>query len=339
MPSFRLISDYNGGRLARAALAVESSMGSVRPVFITLTVLGLIGAGAAFADSTQDRLDRVERELNQLQRQVYRGEVSTAPTPAAPEPGGTQALDSQIRMDQIEAQMRTLTGQLEEIQYNVGQLSTRLEKMQSDNELRFQQLETAAPSPAAAGSPAARKPPASAPALPASVPGRGAGDMDQPASGPGILVAPGDRPPPAAAVTPAEPAGGGLPSGTAQEQYNFAFGLLRQAEYKDAELAFKAFLQKHPSDPLAANAQYWLGETYFVRNDFAAASAAFAEGYQKFPQGAKAPDDLMKLGISLGNQGRKQDACFAFARLERDFPSVGTSAKERLTSEKKRYGC
>jgi tol-pal system protein YbgF len=166
--------------------------------------------------------------------------------------------------------------------------------------------------------------------------------MDEAPSTGGTLAAPGDEPPDSSDRSlndsaPATPSG--LPSGTAQEQYNYAFGQLRQADYKGAEASFKLFIQKHGSDPLAANAQYWLGETYFVRGDYAAASSAFADGYQKYPQGPKAPDNLLKLGISLGNQGRKQDACFAFARLERDFPTAGPAVKDRLASEKKHYGC
>jgi tol-pal system protein YbgF len=305
---------------------------------VFLFALGLAGTG--FADSTQDRLDRMERELNQLQRQVYRSEVSTAPTPSGSEAGGgNQALDLQIRMDQLEAQMRTLTGQLEEVQYNIGQLASRLDKMQADNEQRFQALEnTAAATPApVAPTPGQKGKPA--PSAPPARPGHGAGDMDQAPSTAGVLAAPGEHPPAEVPAPQTAAASGGLPSGSVQEQYNYAFGLLRQGEYQEAEAAFKAFLQKHPADPLAANAQYWLGETYFVRGDYAAASTAFAEGYRKFPQGAKAADDLMKLGISLADQGRKQDACFAFARLERDFPSAGTSMKERLASEKKHAGC
>ena len=127
-----------------------------------------LSGGPARADDLRpvlDRIDRLERDLNQVQRQVYRGQVGTAPTPANGGEGGAP-LDAQIRMDQLEAQMRTLTGQQEEIQYNISQLSTRLDKMQSDNEVRFQQIEghgaaAAMPSPrqAAACAHRRRRPP------------------------------------------------------------------------------------------------------------------------------------------------------------------------------------
>ena len=76
-----------------------------------------------------------------------------------------------------------------------------------------------------------------------------------------------------------------------------------------------------------------------MRGDFQEAAKAFAEGYQKYPQGAKAPDNLLKMGMSLGNSGHKQDACFSFARLERDFPQMPPIIKDREVSEKKRIGC
>jgi tol-pal system protein YbgF len=266
-----------------------------------------------------ERIDRLERDLNQLQRQVYRNQVGTAPTPAAGE--GASSLDSQIRMDQLEAQLRTLTGQLEEMQYNIAQISKRVEKTQADNEVRFQQLEHGATPPVEA-----------VPARPARP---AAGEVERSASG--TLAPPGAPPPPGAAPPPG--ASGTLTDGSVTEQYNYAFGLLRDSDFKGAETAFRSFLQKHPADPLAGNAQYWLGETYFVRGEYPAAASAFAEGYQKYPQGPKAPDNLLKLGMALGNSGRKNDACFSFARLERDFPQMAPVIRDREVSEKKRIGC
>src|SRR5262249_28060165 len=118
-----------------------------------------------------------------------------------------------------------------------------------------------------------------------------------------------------------KPEGGTLGGGSTQDQYNYAFGLLRQRDLDGAESAFKQLLHSHPKDPLAPNAQYWLGETYYGRENYTAAAATFAESYQKYPQSPKAAESLLKLGMSLGNQGRKQDACLSFVRLDRSFPN------------------
>jgi tol-pal system protein YbgF len=293
--------------------------------------------GAARADdlhSALDRIDRLERDLNQLQRQVYRNQVGTAPTPAGGAGEGAP-LDTQIRMDQIDNQLRALTGQLEEIEYNIDKLAKRLEKAQADDDVRFRELE-------GHGQVASAAPSAPVPiAPPPGRPNPGAGDMERPASTTGALAIPAPvptAPPPGAQVAKAETSAP-LPNGSAMDEYNYAFGLLRVQDFKGAESAFKIFLEKHPSDQLAGNAQYWLGETYFVRNDFPAAAGAFAEGYRKYPQGPKAADDLLKLGMALGNSGRKQEACFSFAKLERDFPQMVPVVKDREVSEKKRIGC
>jgi len=135
------------------------------------------------------------------------------------------------------------------------------------------------------------------------------------------------------------PSGRELPGGSASEQYNSAFGLLKQADYSAAEEAFRTFLAQHPRDALAGSAQYWLGETYYERGLYGDAASAFAEGYKNYPKGAKAADDLLKLGMSLARANQKQNACVAFAQLDRDFPQPGAAIRERAIAEKKRSGC
>ena len=139
-----------------------------------------------------------------------------------------------------------------------------------------------------------------------------------------------------AAAGSLRPTGGGtLPSGSASEQYNTAFGLLKQADYPAAEEALRTFVQQHPNDPLAGNAQYWLGETYFARGKYADAASAFAEGYKRYPKGPKAADDLLKLGMSLGRANQKQNACVALIQLDHDFPHAGQPGQGPGGAEKK----
>jgi tol-pal system protein YbgF len=130
-----------------------------------------------------------------------------------------------------------------------------------------------------------------------------------------------------------------LPPASSSEQYNAAFGLLKQADYPAAEEALKRFIAQHPKDPLAGSAQYWLGETYYARGRYGEAASAFAEGYKNYPKGAKAADDLLKLGMSLARANQKQNACIAFTQLDHDFPHAGGAVKERAAAEKKRLGC
>jgi tol-pal system protein YbgF len=295
-----------------------------------------------------ERLDRLERDMNLLQRQVYRGTGPGGAPVAVSPPDNQSAFNAEIRFGQIDDQMRSLTGQIEEINYNLDQLKRRLDKLVNDVDQRLSTLEhggapavaanEAAPAPASTVPPPApqgvlRPPRGVQPTPPA---GAGANPAEPP-SREGVLGTLPAAPQQQAAAPAAE--AGVLPNGSAQEQYNYAFGLLRQTDYAGAEKALRAFIQRYPNDPLAANAQYWLGETYYVRKDYNGAAATFAEGYQKYPKGGKAPDSLLKLGMALGNLGQKADACRAFTRLDRDFPSAPANIKERATSEKQRLGC
>ena len=107
-----------------------------------------------------------------------------------------------------------------------------------------------------------------------------------------------------------------LPPGTPKSQYEYAVSLmLKQQNFSRAEKALMAFLEKHPQDDLASNAQYWLGETYYVRKNYQDAAFAFAEGYQRYPKSRKAPDNLLKLGMSLSRMNKREEACTAFSRF------------------------
>jgi tol-pal system protein YbgF len=355
-------------------------------VLCLLTGLSLVPLSAVrvhaqdSGDSVNQRLDRLEHDLNELQRQVYRsslsgngsssdnGDTDDSSGNAAPQTGN-QALSVQLRMDQLDSQIRDMTGQIEEVQYGISQLKTRLDKMQSDDELRFQALEH--PGSAPGGAPPAPGGDASAQGQPPADNGDGSGaGAPAPLGGgfnpnpTGLLTPPGSAPvgggasadagqpvpvapnqgPSAddqtAAVPPPAPAGPvALPSGSPGQQYGYAFDLLRKGRYADAQQAFSQFLKKHPKDTLAGNAQYWLGETYFAQNQYQQAAAIFAQGYTRYPQSPKASDNLLKLGISLGITGHKREACLAFAKLDSEYPKVLPAVKDREAQEKRKFSC
>jgi len=148
------------------------------------------------------------------------------------------------------------------------------------------------------------------------------------------------NPPPAA---PEQEAAGGapykLPGATPDEQYQYAFDLLRQTKYDEAEKALHTFVDEYPENPLAGNASYWLGETYFVRQDYNNAALTFAQGFQKYPKSGKAPDTLLKLGISLAALGETADACKALHELSTRFPTASDSIKQRAAKEQSKNGC
>ncbi len=130
-----------------------------------------------------------------------------------------------------------------------------------------------------------------------------------------------------------------LPGANADEQYQYAFDLLRQTKYADAEKALSTFVDEYPDHPLAGNASYWLGETYYVRKDYDNAALTFAETFKKYPQSGKAPDSLLKLGMSLAALGETADACKALHELSARYPKAPDATKQRAAKEQAKNGC
>ena len=112
-----------------------------------------------------------------------------------------------------------------------------------------------------------------------------------------------------------------------------------QQDYVNAETAFSGFLGKFPKDKLAGNAQYWLGESHYVRGQYREAADSFLKGYSNYQRGPKAPDSLLKLAMSLARLGQKEQSCSAFTQLDSAFPQASAQLKKRSAAERQRAGC
>jgi len=163
-------------------------------------------------------------------------------------------------------------------------------------------------------------------------------------------VVPENRPQPSAAPAPrgvsssvasvARPLNSDeLPEGTARQQYKYAFGKLKTRNYVEAENALRIFVDRHPDDPLAGNAMYWMGETYYVRKQYSEAARIFLDAYQRFPKGNKAPDNLFKLAKSLSQIGEDKFACTTYVELVKTFPSANQRILSGARSDMTRLGC
>jgi tol-pal system protein YbgF len=129
------------------------------------------------------------------------------------------------------------------------------------------------------------------------------------------------------------------PPGNSKQLYETAYGYLLQRDYGAAETAFEEFLRRYPNDPLAGNAQYWLGESLYVRGQYRAAANAFLKGYQGYSKSSKAPDSLLKLAMSLQRLGQKEAACSSFGELTTKFPNAAQHIKTTAQAERQRAGC
>lgn len=301
--------------------------GLLLPALVVLAELR--PAGAQFPgdpEETTRRLGQLENDVANLNRMIARGGGRSGGNGEALAP--TQAVDFEIRLTRLERAVQEMTGKYEEAVFGVTQMRERLDKLANDVDYRLSTLESGGTGVAAI-----------APAKPGPQPGK------SPQSGGLPPTKPHDPPPAAVDPTPhspsSPPAGTAMTAGGAnvQEQYDEAFGLLRRADYDRAERALAAFVAQHKDSPLAGNAQYWLAETFYVRGKYAEAAVAFAEGYKKYPKNPKAPDNLLKLGMSLASLNQKDDACKTFAQLASQFGATAASLKRRADQERKRLNC
>jgi tol-pal system protein YbgF len=160
------------------------------------------------------------------------------------------------------------------------------------------------------------------------------------AASPAAAPAGGLPPPP-----PANPSGTGAqqaalpPSNTPKDDYDLAYGYVLQKQYGPAANAFRDFLQKYPSDRLAAEAQYWLGESLYQGQQYHDAAEAFLAVSTKYETAARAPDALLGLGQSLAALGEKEAACASLGEVLRKYPKASPNLKQTVDREQKRVHC
>jgi tol-pal system protein YbgF len=323
--------------------------------------LAIGAAGAARADEVDDlraEVERLKQQMLYLQNQIPGASAGLSGG------GGSLAAQQQVQAQQFQQQLTELTGQVERLEIKVNEIAAQLERMQKDTEYRLGVLEGGGAVGAADGAAMGVDGAAAAPAADAAgqpprqeiqIQTQGAAAPPPPSGQQGVL---GTLSASQAANLPQAPAGAAeeaaakagqqvampnagvvLPGSTPREQYEYATNLIQRGAYDQAEIALKSFIQQHPKDTLTGNAQYWLGETYYVRNDFKNAAVAFAEGYQKYPDSQKAPDNLLKLAMALGQQGQKENACVALRQLEKRYPDASANVKDRAARAKKNYSC
>ena len=327
-------------------------------IFVPAAISALLvlpsGAGLAQSNDVRglaDTVSRLERQLQTLERSVYRG----APPPAAasgetvsasgPAPSGSALSNLQVTTDGLEEQLRRLTGQVEQLDFQVRQMNQRMDRLVSDVDFRLQALEQGGgtATPQASTQPVAP----AAPRAPGAVTVESGGGAGAPRvfgtltetqlRNAGVATTPVDQQ--TANASPAAASPTALPAGSPRDQYDFSYKFLLQRDFESAETALTAFVAANPEDSLAGNAQYWLGETFYVRGDYSTAARTFAEGFQRYPDSAKAPDNLLKLGMSLAQLEQNSDACITLKKLRVEYPDAPTSVVQRADREIGRLQC
>ena len=125
----------------------------------------------------------------------------------------------------------------------------------------------------------------------------------------------------------------------AKDLYELALKDLKNNKLVKAKDELSEFIEKYKDNPLAANAQYWLGEVYYKQQNFTQAAVAFRDGYKKYPEGAKGPDCLLKLGLSMKAMNKTNEACTAFVNIPKIFGKADPTITERAKSEAEALKC
>jgi tol-pal system protein YbgF len=242
----------------------------------------------------------------------------------------------EVRLAQLEEEIRRLTGRIEQLEFGQRTLEQRIDELVQDLDRRLLALE------GNAGGGARDTSALDQPAPPEPVEPEAAAGSEVPAGGEATLGSVPEsalselpRPDPESIAPP--PAVAALPP---QQQYDAAMQLLRAGDYAGAEGGLQVFLDLNPDHALAPNAAYWLAETHYVRKSYAAAAAAFARNYRVYgKEDTKAPDNLLKLGMSLASLQETEKACRTYDELDTEFPNAPAHIQQALARERARAGC
>ena len=248
-----------------------------------------------------------------------------------------------LKLSEIEGQFQNLTNRFEEINFKLDKLSSRLSKVQADNQLRLQQIEKTINNNISneAAKIITSDTNNSNNVLPGSSQPQDLGSI----SYKDTLTDKKEQETQSIESTAtimtekfvAEDKI--LPDTTASKQYEFATGFLKIGDYNTAERAFREFVLTNPDHNLAGNAQYWYAETFRIRQLYTDAASAYLEGYQNYPKSDKAPINLLKLGVSLVQIGEKDQGCLMILGVKKQYPNAKESVIQKAKYEEKKFEC
>lgn len=310
-----------------------------RLIYVSLFATSMLvsPAMAQVSDPNAERMDRLERDIMLMQRQLSRSGVNVATSSGANQGELAPSADTEVRLSSMEEAMRDLQGKVEENDFQVRQMKETLEKLQKDTEFRFNEL-SQNPAPVSAATDA-QSPDATSPTTLKPRAMKPLGDETQETSDPEIEPANDGKTTAGDGVLRVPEAGEAETFNTPRDLYNYAFRLLNQTRYEEAAESFGTFTKKYPKDPLVGNAYYWQGETFYIRRDYVNAADAFRQGFESLPTGPKAPDNLLKLAMSLDALDRSKEACIVLGQITTKFKKTSVNIVDKAAKEQKRMGC
>ena len=288
-----------------------------------------------YLEAISDQIQVITKDLKTLEKAVYqKSDIASSTTLKSIK---SDSLNEDImtkhllKLNEIEDQFRELTNKFEEVNFKLDKLSTRVTKIQSDSQLRFSDLENGTNS-----FPKEKK---------VSLPGSakpqdfGAAPSYQTTNLPKEQSITSIESAQTVITEKTEKKNSLLPNKPTEEQYEFAVSFMKIGDYETAEFALREFIDKNKDHDLAGNAQYWYGETFRIRQLYSDAATAYLDGYQNYPKSKKAPDNLLKLGMTMVQLGEKDQGCKMISGLKKEYPKASKSVLQKAQYEQKKFKC
>ena len=308
----------------------------ISKLLIFTIIFSIITYSSAQEEETNEIIEKLKKDIKTLEKAVYsqsnENNFSTSKTLTSnDEDVLTRHL---LKLSEIEQQFQELTNKFEEINFKIDRLSTRLSKVQADNQLRFQELEIGAETNKVTSTKNKKT-------LPGSSEPKDLGAISYKDTETKELVQKTQSVETTGTIVTETFVSEEkiLPKGSPKEQYNFATSLLKQGDYSTAERALREFVIENPEDKMAGNAQYWYAETFRIRQLYTDAASAYLEGYQKYPKSEKAAINLLKLGVSLVQIGEKDQGCLMIVGVKKEYPKAKQSVLQKAQYEEKKFDC
>ena len=288
-----------------------------------------------YLKAISDQIQVITKDLKTLEKAVYQKSdiVSSKPSSSISSDGLNEDILTKhlLKLNEIEDQFRELTNKFEEVNFKLDKLSTRVTKIQSDTQLRFSDIEnetTRSTTEKQTVLPGSSKPQDFG-----ATPGYQTTNLPKEQSINSIESA--------KTVIAEEPEKREslLPNKPPVEQYEFAVSFMKIGDYETAEFALREFIDKNKDHDLAGSAQYWYGETFRIRQLYSDAATAYLDGYQNYPKSKKAPDNLLKLGITMVQLGEKDQGCKMILGIKKEYPKANKSVLQKAQYEQKKFKC
>ena len=288
-----------------------------------------------YLKAISDQIQVITKDLKTLEKAVYqKSDISTSNTSNSISSDGLNEdimTKHLLKLNDIEDQFRELTNKFEEVNFKLDKLSTRVTKIQSDAQLRFSDLENG-------NTPASKErktilPGSTKPQDFGAAPGYQTTNLPKEQSINSIESAKTvitEKPEKKESLLPDKPT---------EDQYEFAVSFMKIGDYETAEFALREFIDKNKDHDLAGSAQYWYGETFRIRQLYSDAATAYLDGYQNYPKSKKAPDNLLKLGITMVQLGEKDQGCTMISGIKKQYPKASKSVLQKAQYEQKKFKC